>query len=84
MSGSISGCPGSYYANPLNDMCTTKCPHDYFAQDSTKMCVTACAGGLFADPADRRCKSACTTDPQSFAFDGNYTCLRYCPSPLYS
>lgn len=45
MSGLVSGCPGSYYANPLNDMCTTLCPHGYFAEDATKMCVQNCASG---------------------------------------
>ena len=35
----VSGCPDLYYANPLNNICTTLCPSGYFAEISSKMCV---------------------------------------------
>lgn len=86
MTGAVSGCPGAYYANPLNDMCTTLCPYGYFAETSTKMCVEACSeSSEYADPYDRKCKTSCTSNPESFAYDGvTRTCVKYCPEPYFS
>ena len=44
-----TGCPGSYWANPINKMCTTLCPDGYFADQALHLCVAICPSYYYAD-----------------------------------
>ena len=65
----VSGCPGAYYANPVNKMCTTLCPDMYYAEEGSKMCVQKCQVNFVADPTDRKCKNTCALLPEYYAYD---------------
>ena len=44
-----TGCPASYWANPLDFMCTTLCPYGFYADQTKHLCVTACPANEYAD-----------------------------------
>ena len=61
-----TGCPGVYWANPLDSLCTTLCPAGYFADQVLHLCVTACPANYYADDFDRLCKTACSSTPEEY------------------
>lgn len=64
-----------------NFTCMRVCPNGYFARNDTKQCVLPinCAANSWADPISKYCVSRCPSDPLSFGYDTDRTCVNVCP-----
>ncbi len=80
----VNECPTSTqwtYGFLGNNTCMRVCPTGYFARNDTKRCVlpAGCAESSWADPISKYCVSRCPSDPLSFGYDTDKTCVPVCP-----
>lgn len=80
----VKGVMTTTYADNSTNYCVNICPQNSWADNITITCVSICSLGTFADNSTWKCVAMCPSNPISYAFAPNRTCIYACPVPYFS